>query len=521
MYTYIATMNGQSSISSSPTPWHFALACCILKHKPSGLNTKGASSVISLSYTKLKIIEYILSLRKTIQSSSRSFQSTRLHSSAERLDSVTLWKDLFQQSQIEIHQLQSKIATLTKEIKDHATGSPAQKRKARPEPSLSRRVTRRITDPTEDGLPSVSTICKIDGITNCDSSDMILYHIFSVQKLLNNTPVDEISISSHLIEGIRELCKRLNSICENVLLEPPSRLQMTDTCNASKDMGIVADMKAFDRAVRLILYDLTRLPASQQKTKVFGSVVYECLCIFRHILEYIRAICNKGILPNTNGSGLTEPLSQPARERCMSLVARVFLDLIGHLDAKSPLHFQLFEGVTYMIIERCGNLLYILNFGHESATSVEDEIEADQMTLGSGDKEQDGTAKAAGIEAKYLFMFLKRIMAIAPKFYGAQSSGKPGIAKVTPVTSVRLSITKLPLTAKRRLQKTLIKCIWNEKKDYSDITDCLSKPVLREPLPTLPRGHTTALKNQSWFTTEIWKLVGWDVLGEYDHLSIA
>jgi hypothetical protein len=471
------------------------------------------------AFHELRFTEYLLRLRQAIQTSPRS---STVYSITEHLNGAVYWKDLFQQSQFEIHELQIKISALTKESIDQASDSPTQKRKAHVEPTLSRRATKRLTNPIKVDPQLASTaVLEVSEIATTGKCDMILYHLFAIQKVLEMPTLDENCVAAHLIQVTHELGKHLNSICKDILLQPPSRLEMAEAREISEEMSVFADLRAFERAFGLVLYYVTQLPRSQQNTKSFGTVVYKCVGVFNQILENITAICRKVMLPDAFASRRTDLLSPRVRDRCLSLLTKVFLDLIRFWNASSPLHFQLFEGVAFVVIERCGTLLYTLTFGHERTSNLEAEIEADQKALNSDDEAQNETVKNASTEAKYLFMLLKRIMAIAPKFCGARSSDGNGISKATPTTSIRLAMARLPLDAKRRLQETLIQCIWNEKKDYSDITDCLSKPVLHAPLPTLPKGHAATLENQSWFILEMWKLIGWDVLGRHNSLNIA
>jgi len=68
---------------------------------------------------------------------------------------------------------------------------------------------------------------------------------------------------------------------------------------------------------------------------------------------------------------------------------------------------------------------------------------------------------------------------------------------------------KMPLHAKEKLTHTLLKGIWNENGEFC--AERISKPALVGPVPAVPK---TANENRRfWFAEELWKMIGWEILG--------
>src|ERR1700742_4245466 len=120
----------------------------------------------------LKSIEYLLYLRQHIQNSSRSDIPC---STTGYLDGVAYWKGLFQQSQLEIYQLQSTNSSLIKAANARDNIAPTQKRKTAAEPTLSRKVSRKLTNPVRD-TQSVNAVPDVNETAIEGKCDKILYH---------------------------------------------------------------------------------------------------------------------------------------------------------------------------------------------------------------------------------------------------------------------------------------------------------------------------------------------------------
>jgi hypothetical protein len=418
------------------------------------------------------------------------------------------WKALWKQSQVEIHHLQGKLAALTKENKTlQANQTRGRKRKAKEELNPFRRMTR-----SQELLIQVDPLMATDDLKQ---SEVVMYHIFAVDEAFKKQPVDERCIAAHLFGAAHELDEMLGAICLYLSKDPPSLSLSHGLNDEAGDTKGLEDLRAFERAYGLILGYLASSNEAQELALV--PVVHKCVVIFQQFLTWVASISKSGQIRIESRSETgklmeSQTMSKFASGRLNTILTKALLDLIGFLSPKSRLHFQIFEGITFLVLQRSGSLLYSLNFGHDRGPSLEQEIEDDQATFAVGDIRDTDAAKSASLEAKYLFKVLKKVMTLAPQFYCAQSSTVTGRTRSGSLGAKRFPPSKLPLDAKRKLQETLLTCIWNEKRGHADITECLTVPVLNGPLPALSKGYTLA-KSQSWFTAELWKLIGWEILG--------
>ena len=126
------------------TPWHIALARCVLQHKPPGMAVRGIPTVIIVALADV-YTDYIRRLRQSLSSQPQP-------PATKYMDGVAYWKNLFQSAQFEIRELQDKVAGLFMEVESlKSLGKPARKRKAQDDLQPRRRSTRRkVAAPTPD-----------------------------------------------------------------------------------------------------------------------------------------------------------------------------------------------------------------------------------------------------------------------------------------------------------------------------------------------------------------------------------
>lgn len=196
---------------------------------------------------------------------------------------------------------------------------------------------------------------------------------------------------------------------------------------------------------------------------------------------------------------------------------------IDLLDAGNEVHEQLFEGFFHCLLSKLGARLYTTVFGRARGPTIdseilsadqEDDIEDTPAPAVTAQEELD--VRKAKIEAPCLIHLLARLMAAAPAHLGLLlASGKATKTK-TSKTSTRNSQNKasLSLYAKKRLQRTLVNCMFGTEglSEDDDLFDCLKMPApSTQPIP-MPKVKEAAV--QEWFQEEVWRLVGWEILGK-------
>lgn len=423
------------------------------------------------------------------------------------IDGVAHWKGRFEQSQIEIHQLQTKVTSLTREnVELQSNNATGRKRKSVAPTAASRRV-RRQTSNSAAGSDNVHCM-DLDHDLASVESDAILFHLFAVQEAMTKVPIRPTVVVAQLIEALQPIIQGFRGFLK------PSESSSGEDFETETGLDVkddIAELTALTRATGLVMHYLAELSKVEGHLKAIGPLVYSCTTLYQTLLDVIMSATAKSQSKSKRsskqkGTGMVKP-------KLLDTTAKLFLDLIDLWDTSSAGNFQLFEAVLYLVTERVGALVYIFNFSHEQPATIFEELEMDQLHHDPNFGEPTIRENAL-FEAKYIHPIFKRLLILAPHFYQAKANHFPASAKPANTPGKKLTLSRLPLDAKMKLQETLVKCIWNEERGHGQIMECLSKPVLKGNLPTLPRGHG---ENKNWFLDEVWKLVGWDVLKKRDY----
>lgn len=168
-----------------------------------------------------------------------------------------------------------------------------------------------------------------------------------------------------------------------------------------------------------------------------------------------------------------------------------------------------------VFIERLGKRLHMFVFTRERSSIIEEEI-LSQSAVARAKKEPvtDLNERAAQIEAPYLISLLEKVMSIAPKHISPAVQRSKSVSK-SATDSIKQHLarksvgTSLTLLAKERLQRTLVNAIFGAN-DKDEFIECLRIPESPISLPLPPKVNEKDMPQ--WFTAELWKLLGWDIL---------
>lgn len=293
-----------------------------------------------------------------------------------------------------------------------------------------------------------------------------------------------------------------------------------------------AVLTAVHRAMQSLLVGYARLSNVPDGVEVRGHIVYAYVQIFERsttIIGDLAKIAAETTVPE-DSTQLTrpptskgkakqaqEPTVKTKKTAALDLLSSFVMSILDLLEDKTESHKALFEGLAYVFIEKLATCLYTLVFGHSRGATLEEEIaagarpvEIEDASQGSSLKPEEKEVRAAKVEAPYLIHILTRLMHAAPAHFGTSGTAKSGKSKATS----KASSTKdnLAITAKERLQRTLLNCMFGtEGVDEQDpFVDCLQKPALSGSLPVVP--NVKEPDAQEWFKEEVWRLLGWDIL---------
>jgi hypothetical protein len=346
--------------------------------------------------------------------------------------------------------------------------------------------------------------------------DEVVFYLYRILDADKDGISDPASYVSLLVQAAKELGDILDSSLAS--FHPTQRDVLDSGAGDVVEKDFPQFLRAFARSFGLITRGLSTLSGAVDdgSKSYIGAVCCACATLVNQFLRCMTTLSALGL--ERPGTSKRKSVAQRSQEKFMCSLTGLFLELLGCLSPEEGGHFALFEGITYILLERCGSLLYTVEFGHTQPATIDEEIDRDQQTFGIDT--QTCEASAAAEEARYLLPVVKRIMAMARLFYRQpgeptkpNASKGPGAtrSKSTVPNYKSLAATKLALHAKEKLQQTLIHCIWSEHDEANEFAECLRKPVFQGSLPQIPKGSCD--DDPFWFRTEMWRLVGWEILG--------
>nr|OQO29781.1 hypothetical protein B0A51_03696 [Rachicladosporium sp. CCFEE 5018] len=313
--------------------------------------------------------------------------------------------------------------------------------------------------------------------------------------------------------------------------KPVKEAVLKHTGSESEDFtALRAVLTAAGRVVTALIVGLTKLGRVDESAPLQSQITHAFVTMFAALLDNLHTIsiaevgCTAG--DDANAPAPSRKPKAKAHNRVniadhavLNLFTVFLSGLLRQLDAKHDCHRSLFEGLTFVILKKLGNNLHTIVFGYPPATteeSIQTFVPADDTQSGiTGAPVSDTNAAAcAKFEAPYHIHLLKLALSMAPAFLSpAPSTSKSAKSKST---SKLGSITKTNLTvlAKERLQRTLVNAVFGTEgvgPEDDMLLEALRMPVLGDARIPVPRVKETEVGE--WFKEEVWRLLGWEVLG--------
>lgn len=299
---------------------------------------------------------------------------------------------------------------------------------------------------------------------------------------------------------------------------------------AGRDL-LKSNLRAATRAVVSLISGLNRLTNAADGAEVQGRVIYAYARMFSELIEALgeassceitKPLAGSEQRPSTSKGKKRSEHAKPANLKdrpTLNTLTAFLCGILDLLDPKVEAHANLFEAFAYTVLNKLGSRLYTLVFGHARAPTLEAEIARANEPDKAEDPSQASTLhrnevelQQAALEAPYLIHLLTRLMNAAPAHLGAIISTKTG--KPKQANNKGSMKGALALTAKDRLQRTLVNCMFGIEgvDDQSPLLDCLKMPTA--PDTPLPMPKVKEVEVQEWFKEEVWRLLGWEVLSK-------
>lgn len=295
-------------------------------------------------------------------------------------------------------------------------------------------------------------------------------------------------------------------------------------------------MTASGRMVAAILAGQQKLMRMKGGESLQGQITYAVVSMYEKLFCEFETISLQAASAETSTEPAHDSSSSPTKQKSktkggpprvnikdiptLNALTGLLSGIIKQLDPKQDTHKDIFEGFFYCILSKLGNRVYTVNFSHPRAATIAEELEV----LTAPDEADPNNAttfsksmpvRQAHLEAPYLLHLLKQALAMAPSFLSPPASISKS-AKSKPVPKAG-SVTKATLTlaAKERLQATLAQAIFGPEgldEDSDLLLNCLQMPQAAGSSLTIPRVKEVEVGQ--WFQSEVWRLLGWEVLGK-------
>jgi hypothetical protein len=417
-------------------------------------------------------------------------------------------------------------------------------------------------DNTDAGKSRIITVLNHSILTSSPTGSIVVHHLYRAHKSYQQIEPDPAVLAYHLSEAASHLAQHIATQARHLqkhqleaalTLDKRMKAQLTTMATARARGEMQRVLNASGRSFASLFVGLEKLWSKKTEAahRHHGAVTYKLIQTVDSLLSTMastcKAIANQEAAALLADSDACTAASKPKQTRTskskevnapvpysLAMFIRTLLEFVT--PARGGAHAALFEGVLYHLLDRTGKRLFALTFQHERSDVLGNDIKATPLTT--------LTLRAIHIEAKLLVEILDCAMRLAPVFVGSlalpdalskKAGGRPGLSSKASVSSKSVAQPKatLSIAAKEKLQATLIHCMFGdevrdnlEDVDDDDTEDDEDELIgakngfmerLRKPVymaPPLPPPKVEEEDVPQWFREEVWRMVGWDLLGK-------
>lgn len=359
------------------------------------------------------------------------------------------------------------------------------------------------------------------------AGEELVLKLYNTHKLLKQRSTKPEEICVNLVETARAIGAVISMIPKNY-----DRLAMGNTKGLTpieKDKSELSSVvQTSTRAFASLIVGLGKI-SNGVGIHLPSLVIFECVKMFKTIFDSIsetaRQTANIRLASQAKTNASHSRSTMTARESGpFRTIAQFLNSLISNLNKNDRHHREIFEGVLFVLMERVGKLLFHCTFDRHRSATVEGDIALPPVKNNkSVMMESETEATAIRLEALSLITILERLMGLAPYHMNSPLSSGSSTAKnrrtsgLTRTSTIK-SLTpasRVPLSAyaRDRLQRTLIKCMFGEE-DRDEFSDVLRMPATLGTMPSIAKVEDKDVGE--WFSGEVWKLIGWDLLSKED-----
>ncbi|EEH22781.1 hypothetical protein PABG_04992 [Paracoccidioides brasiliensis Pb03] len=509
-----------------------ALALAIVKSKPSHITVK----------------DHILSIRRNI-CNGRNHHAPEMPE--KYLDSITFWREAYEKSE----SAQSKLLDKVYEL-EQQNASLLAKGRGNTLLGFEESMAKRRVNGNGDSTVSNHSLKRAKTAKNSRSNTSR-----AQDKQFLSGSADELgysdSATTPLLRHFHALQKQLQkktdpdalvstsvALCETVDLSIRSRIgeRNARTMNLGKrktlqprDPDLQHILKGLSPCYPFLVQALNKVSEKDPTSSGIGVITYHVVNLFYRVLshshQYILSKAKDNIaqeksvgkkvkqgsktrLTKSTASTSTQPPSD--EEITLKLFSNFLTGMILSLNPVRPEENCLLEGFLFSLLEHVGKMLSLFVF-KELYSNPDLRLNSAKLPVpGNFDKgyaargEMAVAQRAAESEAKHLIWILERAIAFTDQFE------RPSDETNTHSVSTEATIPQGMLErARTKLQNTLLKGIFGEKEqEFRDSLKMPEKPAYSPGERSISRQTHVSVEKEpaEWFTQEVWRLVGWDVL---------
>ncbi|KAF9889592.1 hypothetical protein FE257_007100 [Aspergillus nanangensis] len=490
-----------------------ALAIAVVKHKPAHLHIK----------------DYILQIRQCLKPTNELNHS---QSQDQYFDSVLFWKQAFEKSEGEQSKLLDRIYDLERhnEALRLKTQSPNTNSEPDKEPLKRKGTTQRgackraktklsaaARAPLNQSASSRESPKNQDEYLE-ESTASFMRHVFMLQKAMQKRQG-----CSEIVHATAMLCKIISddihrSICQGQ--QPIPRPKKTSRVSQKAEFSSL--FPEASGALHLLPQALKKLSGSENFIQEKGQLTYHIVHLYKSILDALHQhfeIIHEQTRPNP-GSKSTRPTRKETKNvkpetstdialspmnGIATMICQALNSMVLSLDVSCSAHYDLLEGFIFHVLGRVGRSLRLFVF-RDARLHLGLTCDSSKLPLPSGMNSEvdERVLRVAEMEGRCLIWILERLLAM--------SSNALPVSTTRQMSSIPKNVPLLR-RFKERLQGTLLQAVFDESAEWDKAILCPAQTLgpcdIKELRSSLPISDMSV---PEWFTQEVWRLVGWDML---------
>lgn len=301
------------------------------------------------------------------------------------------------------------------------------------------------------------------------------------------------------------LCVNTISVCKAAEMAVSSIYNDKQKTMTERDP--VTILVVVEEAHRVVCQSINKMLRSNEGQKYEGQVTYYLVSFFEAVLHSLDKLCRAHALDKdktrqtSKSSGAKSNVSETNNSTSDELSENIRRLVAGMLLTSTTViakYENVLEGYLFVLLRRVGTVLSAIEF-NEMISNPELQASETKLPLPDGLVRAGGSDavsfQASQFEAIHLAWLLEKAVALVYSLsmkstFSVSDSGNQSLLRFT----------------KKKMQRTLLKAVFRE--DEPLFLDSLKRPQPGK----MSLAETEDEMDSEWFSREVWRLLGWDIL---------